>query len=107
MASPKFKVRKGDSVVVIAGKHRGSTGVILKVLPSKDRVVVEGVNLVKRHQKANGDQPGQIVTKEAAIHVSNVAFWNEAEKRRVKVGYSFDDDGNKIRIDRKSGVAIA
>lgn len=106
MASPKFKIRKSDSVVVTAGKHKGKKGKVLRVLPRDERVVVEGVNLVKRHQKPAGDQPGQVVTKEAALHISNVSLWNESEQRRVKVGYSFDENGNKIRIDRRSGAAI-
>lgn len=106
MASPKFKIRKNDAVVVIAGKHKGAKGKVLRVLPKDERVVVEGVNLVKRHQKPTGDQPGQVVTKEAALHLSNVSLWNETEQRRIKVGYSFDDNGNKIRIDRRSGAAI-
>lgn len=106
MASPKFRVRKGDSIVVIAGKHKGEKGRILRVLPGQARVLVEGVNMVKRHQKPAGDQPGQIINKEAPLHISNVALWNEAEQRRVKVGYSLTDDGSKVRVDRKTGARI-
>ena len=106
MATPNFKIRRGDQVVVISGKDKGKTGKVLKVLPARSRIVVEGVGLVKKHQKPSGDQPGQIVTREAAIHISNVALWNAAESRRVKVGFSRDEDGKKIRVDRKSGARI-
>lgn len=106
MASPKFRVRKDDLVVVIAGKHKGEKGKILRVIPGRSRVLVEGVNLVKRHQKGSGDQPGQIINKEAPLHISNVALWNEAEQRRVKIGYALLDDGSKVRVDRKTGARI-
>ncbi|MCP4803738.1 MAG: 50S ribosomal protein L24 [Proteobacteria bacterium] len=106
MATTNFKIRRGDNVVVTAGKDKGKTGKVLKVLPARERIVVEGVGLVKKHQKPAGEQPGQIVTREAAIHISNVALWNEAEGRRIKVAFSRDEDGKKIRVDRKSGARI-
>lgn len=103
----KFKLKRGDTVVVIAGKDKGKTGRILKVLPDKGRVLVEGVNMVKRHQKPVGEQPGQILNKEAALHISNVALWNQSEQRRVKVGFSRTDDGKKVRIDKKTGASVS
>lgn len=106
MAAPKFKIKRGDTVVVIAGKDKGKHGKILKVLPDESRVVVEGVALVKRHQKPVGEQPGQVSYKEAAVHISNVAMWHEAEQRRVKVGFRILEDGRKVRIDRKSGAQL-
>jgi large subunit ribosomal protein L24 len=106
MATPKYRIRRGDQVVVIAGKNKGQRGRVLRVLPVEGRVVVEGVNLVKRHQKPVGEQPGQVITKEAPIHFSNVSLWNDAEQRRVKVGYTFQDDGRKVRVDRRTGQAI-
>lgn len=102
----KFKLKRGDTVVVIAGKDKGKTGRILKVLPEKARVIVEGVNMVKRHQKPVGEQPGQILNKEAALHISNVALWNQSEQRRVKIGFGQSDDGKKVRIDKKTGASI-
>lgn len=106
MATPKFKIKRDDTVRVIAGKDRGKVGRVLRVLPKQDRVIVEGVQVVKRHQKPVGDRPGGIVTKEASIHVSNVVLWNAEENRRAKVGYQADDAGRKIRIDRKSGEPL-
>jgi len=106
----KFKIKRDDQVVVISGKHRGATGRVLKVLPEDERVVVENVNLVKRHVKAAQGQAGRIVQKEAPLHISNVALWNAAEKRRVKARWSVTDgsDGKRVkaRVDRKTGAAI-
>ena len=100
-----YKIRRGDQVVVTAGKDKGKTGKVLQVLPTRGRVVVEGVNLVKKHQKPVGEQPGQLLTKEAALHISNVALWNAAEQRRVKVGFD-TVDGKKVRVDKKTGNRI-
>jgi large subunit ribosomal protein L24 len=102
----KLKVRRDDVVVVISGKHKGKVGKIVRVHPLEGRVVVEGVARVKRHVKAQGEQAGSIVEKEAAIHVSNVALWNAEEGRRVKVGFAVSEDGTKTRIDRKTGAAV-
>ncbi|MCB9793324.1 MAG: 50S ribosomal protein L24 [Alphaproteobacteria bacterium] len=100
----KFKIRQGDPVVVIAGRHKGARGKVLQVLPSEGRVVVEGVNMVTRHQKPVGEQPGQRIQKEAPIHISNVALWSEAEQRTVKVGFQRREDGRKVRVDKKTGA---
>jgi len=109
MAKPKFKIKKDDTVKVIAGKSKGHVGRVVRVyrdeIDRKQRVVVEGANQVKRHVKPTGDRPGGIVTKEAALHVSNVVLWNADENRRVKVGYKVED-GKKIRIDRKTGASL-
>jgi large subunit ribosomal protein L24 len=102
----KLKVRRDDTVVVISGKHKGKVGKIVRVLPEDGRVVVEGVALVKRHMKAQGQQAGSLVEKEAAIHVSNVALWNANEGRRVKVGFKVQEDGTKVRVDRKTGATV-
>lgn len=102
----KYKIKRGDTVVVTTGKDKGKTGRVLSVDPAKARLVVEGVNLVKKHQKPTGEQAGQILHREAALHISNVALWNAAEQRRVKVGYGTDADGRKVRIDRKTGQAL-
>lgn len=101
----KFKIRSGDTVVMIAGKQRGQTGRVVKVLPSTDQVVVEGVRVVKRHQKPVGERPGGIVEKEMPVSISNVALWNETEKRRVKVRFEMRD-GKKVRIDKKTGNVV-
>lgn len=106
MAKAKFRIRRDDTIQVIAGKHKGAIGRVLRVLPADARVVVEGVNRVKRHQKPVGDQPGGIIEKEAPIHISNVAYWNAAEGRRVKIGFRTLDDGRKVRIDRSTGQVL-
>jgi large subunit ribosomal protein L24 len=106
MSQPKLRIKRDDTVVVVAGKDRGTTGRVLRVIPEKGKLVVEGVNRVVRHVKPAGDQPGSIVRKEAPIHSSNVALWDAAENRRVKVSYGTDDNGRKIRVDRKTGAPI-
>ncbi len=83
----KCRIKRGDQVVVIAGKDKGQTGRVLRVLPAKRQVVVEGVRRVRRHQRPVGDQPGGILEKEMPIDISNVALWNATESRKVKVGY--------------------
>ena len=105
MARSKFKIKRGDTVVVLAGKDKGQTGKVLRLLPARDRIVVEGVNIVKRHNKAQGDQPGRIVPKEAPVHISNVALYNEEEGRAVKVRIEVRD-GKKVRVDKSTGAAI-
>jgi large subunit ribosomal protein L24 len=104
-----MKIKKGDDVVVIAGKDKGVTGKVISVDPKRERVVVEGVNMVKRHtretnQGPRGAKEGGVVTKEGAIHVSNVALAEDGKPTRV--GYRFDEDGTKIRISRRTGKDI-
>jgi large subunit ribosomal protein L24 len=101
----KFKIKRNDTVIVIAGKHKGSTGKVLSVLRNRDRVIVEKVNLVQRHVKPRGDQPGGTVEKEASLHISNVALYNEIEGRWLKVGWRVDD-GRKVRYDKKTNAVI-
>lgn len=109
MSQSKVKIKKDDTVKVIAGKDKGHIGRVVRVVPGSDpndtRVVVEGANRVKRHVKPTGDRSGGIVTKEAALHISKVMLWNAAEGRRVRVAYKVDD-GKKVRIDKKTGNPI-
>ncbi|WP_252504709.1 50S ribosomal protein L24 [Sporosarcina sp. Marseille-Q4943] len=99
-------VKKGDKVMVITGKDKGKTGVILAAFPKKDRVLVEGVNIVKKHTKPNQANPqGGIVSQEAAIHVSNVMPIDPITGEPTRVGYKFEN-GEKIRIAKKSGEAL-
>lgn len=102
----KCRIKRGDQVMVVAGKDKGQTGRVLRVLPAKRQVVVEGVRRVRRHQRPVGDQPGGIIDKEMPIDISNVALWNAAESRKVKVGYRTLEDGSKVRVDRSTGAAI-
>jgi large subunit ribosomal protein L24 len=99
-------VKKGDKVMVITGKDKGKTGVILAAFPKKDRVLVEGVNIVKKHTKPNQVNPqGGIVSQEAAIHVSNVMPIDPKTGEPTRVGYKIEN-GKKIRIAKKSGEAL-
>lgn len=106
MAHAKVRIRSGDQVKVVAGKDKGRIGRVLRVLPEKRKVVVEGVGRVRRHVKPVNDQPGGIVEKEMPIDVSNVALWHAEEERTVKVSFQVGEDGKKIRVDRKTGAAI-
>ena len=102
-----MKLRVGDTVQVIAGSDKGKTGEIIQILRKEDRVIVEGVNMVKKHIKpSQADPEGGIVTREAPIHVSNVAYYDSKAKQAVKIGYAFDEDGKKYRINKKTGKAL-
>ena len=103
-------VKKGDNVQVISGKDRGVRGKVISVDADRDRVLVEGVNRVKKHtkltQSARGAQQGGIVTTEASIHVSNVQIVDPSDGRPTRVGMRFDDNGRKVRISRRTGEEI-
>jgi large subunit ribosomal protein L24 len=100
------QIRKNDSVMVITGKERGKTGKVLRVLPDKDAIIIERINLVKRHSKPRGpQQPGGIVEKEASIHVSNLMIMCDKCNAPVRMGTKILSDGKKIRICRRCGEA--
>ena len=102
----KLHIKKGDTVYVNAGNDKGKTGKVLTVIPAKDRVIVEGVNVVSKHTKPNAKQPqGGIVKQEAGIHVSNVQLIDPAKNKPTRVGYKFVD-GKKVRYAKKSGEEI-
>jgi large subunit ribosomal protein L24 len=101
------KVKKGDRVVVLAGRDKGKQGEVLKVLPTENRVVVQGVMMVKRHQKAGPRNPeGGIVSKEAPLAVSNVAHLDPKDGKATRVGFKFLEDGRKVRYAKRSGEII-
>lgn len=102
--SIKLKIKKGDKVVILSGDDKGKTGEVVKSMPKDSKVVVQGINLVKRHQKPSQTTPGGIITKEAPIHISNVALVT-SDGKATKVGYTVKD-GKKSRIARKSGQVI-
>lgn len=101
------KIRRDDEVVVLAGKDKGKQGKVLKVLTSEDRVVVEGVNLVKKHQKPNphAGEPGGIIEKEASIHISNVAIVNPATGKADRIGFRTEDE-KKVRFFKSNGELV-
>ncbi len=102
----KFKIRKGDKVVVRTGKDKGKSGEVLRVLRDEARVLVQGVNMVKRHTRPAPGNPGGIIDKEASIHISNVALADPKTGKPTRVGFKLLDGGRKVRIARRSGEAI-
>jgi large subunit ribosomal protein L24 len=101
------RIRKDDTVIVIAGKDKGSSGRVLKVMPKEERVVVEGVNLVKRHTKPDIAHPqGGVVSKEASLHISNVQLRDPKTGKPTRVGFKVNDKGRKVRVAKGSGVEI-
>ena len=101
-----LKIKKGDHVVVITGKNKGKKGEVLKVLPDENRAIVSGVAVVKRHQRQTASQEGGIVSKEAPIHISNLALEDPKDGKPTRVGYKFLKDGRKVRFARRSGEVI-
>ncbi len=102
----KFNIKKGDKVVVLAGRDKGKSGEVLRVLRADERVVVQGVNMVKRHTSPRPGEPGGIVEKEAALHVSNVAHIDPKSQKPTRVGYRILEDGRKVRYAKRSGEVL-
>jgi len=100
------KIKKGDKVVVISGSDKGKTGEVLKVLPDDNRVVVQGVKMIKRHTRPSAGNQGGIVEKEATIHVSNVAHIDPKTDKPTRVGFKFIEDNRKVRFAKGSGEVI-
>ena len=106
MTQPKLKIKKGDRVVVLTGRDKGKRGEVLQVIPVENRAVVQGINVVRRHQKQSPQQEGGIVSKEAPIHISNIAVEDPSDGSPSRVGYKITDDGRKVRFAKRSGEAI-
>lgn len=106
MANVKMKIKKGDKVIVNTGKDKGKTGEVLKTMPSKSRVIVQGVNVVKKHQKPTQFSAGGIQEKELSIHVSNVSLADPKTNKPTRVGYKTLKGGNKVRVAKASGETI-
>ena len=102
----KFRIKKGDRVVVTTGRERGKTGEVIRVLRREDRVLVQGINMVKRHTRPSQMNAGGIVDKEAPIHVSNVAHVDPKTDKPTRVGYRTTEDGRKLRYAKRSGEPI-
>jgi len=99
------RIRKGDKVVVISGRDKGRTGEVIEVRPSENRALVRGVNLVKRHQKQTANQEGGIISKEAPIHLSNLAYADK-DGKPTRVGFKIQQDGTRVRYAKRSGAEI-
>ena len=104
--SVKMKVKKGDRVVVITGRDKGKVGTVLRAIPTEARVVVEGVKMVKRHQRQTASAQGGIVEKEGTIHVSNVAHVDPKSNKSTRIGFKNLEDGRKVRVAKRSGEVI-
>ncbi|MFL1780807.1 50S ribosomal protein L24 [Candidatus Hepatincolaceae symbiont of Richtersius coronifer] len=101
----KSKIKKDDKVIIITGKDKSKTGTILKVFPSESKVIVEGVNIVKKHQKPTPTNAGGLVSKEVPIHISNVALLDPSKGKPTKIGYKVED-GKKVRYCKLSGNVL-
>ncbi len=100
------KIKKGDRVVVLAGRDKGRSGEVVRVQPKEARAIVRGVNTVKRHQKQSAKQEAGIITKEAPIHLSNLAIADPKNGKPTRVGFKFLTDGRKVRFAKRSGELI-
>ncbi len=100
------RIRKGDRVVVLAGRNKGQSGEVIRILNKQERVLVQGVNMVKRHTRATQTNAGGIVNKEASIHLSNVTHIDPKSDKPTRVGYKFLEDGRKVRFAKASGEII-
>ena len=102
----KLKIRKGDTVVVLCGRDKGKTGEVIKVRPKDQRVVVRGVNMIKRHTRPSQTSPGGVLEREAALHISNLAIADPKDGKPTRVGYRFLEDGRKVRFAKRSGEIV-
>ena len=100
------KIKKGDKVVVLAGRDKGRSGEVLQVVPKEDRALVRGVNMIKRHQRQSMNQEGGIISKEAPIHLSNLAVADPKDGKPTRVGFRVLEDGRKVRFAKRSGDLI-
>ena len=100
------KIRKGDKVIVLAGRDKGRSGEVIEVRPSEDRALVRGVNMVKRHQRQTAQQEGGIISKELSVHLSNIAIADPKDGKPTRVGFKILDDGRKVRVAKRSGDLI-
>ena len=103
--SIKIKLKKGDDVIVLAGKDKGKTGKIVKIFPKLMKAIVSEINRVKKNQKPDNNQPGGIIDKDMPIHLSNLLFYDSEQKKGVKIGFKLNNN-KKIRINKSSGKEI-
>ena len=102
-----LKIKKGDHVIVIAGRDKGKHGEVVEMLPKESRAIVRGVNVVRRHQKQTASQEGGIISKEAPIHISNLALEDPKDGKPTRIGFKFLEDGKKVRFAKRSGEVIS
>ena len=100
------KIKKGDHVVVLTGRDKGKHGEVLKMMPEENRALVKGIAMIRRHQRQTATQDGGIISKEAAIHMSNLAIEDPKDGKPTRVGFKFLKDGRKVRVAKRSGEVI-
>ena len=100
------KIRKGDNVIVLSGRDRGRRGEVIQVMPAEGRALVRGIHMVKRHQRQTAAQDGGIISKEASVHLSNLAIADPKDGKATRVGFKIMPDGKKVRVAKRSGVEI-
>ena len=105
MSKVKIKLKKGDNVLVITGRDKGKSGSILSIIPKKNRAIVKGVNIVKKHQKPSKQSGGGIIEKELSVHLSNLTFISIKNGKKTKIGYKFEEN-KKVRFEKKTGEII-
>lgn len=103
---PSLKIKKGDRVVVLTGRDKGKRGEVIAVMPKENRALVRGVNMVRRHQRQTASQEGGIISKEAPIHLSNLAIEDPTDGKPTRVGFRILEDGRKVRFAKRSGEVI-
>ncbi|MET0651166.1 MAG: 50S ribosomal protein L24 [Hyphomicrobiaceae bacterium] len=101
------KIKKGDNVIVLAGRDKGKKGEVYQVMPKDERALVRGVNMVRRHQKQSAQEQGGIVSKEASIHLSNLALEDPKDGKPTRIGFKTLEDGRKVRVAKRSGEVIS
>jgi large subunit ribosomal protein L24 len=101
-----LKIKKGDNVVVVTGRDKGKQGEVIEMRPKENRALVRGVNVVRRHQRQSASQEGGIISKEAAINISNLALQDPKDGKPTRVGFKFLEDGKKVRFAKRSGEVI-
>jgi len=104
---PSLKIKKGDHVIVLAGRDKGKHGEVIKVIPKEKRALVRGVNMVRRHQRQSATVEGGIISKEATIDLSNLALEDPKDGKPTRVGFKFLEDGRKVRFSKRSGEVIS
>ena len=102
----KMKLKKGDKIIVIAGRDKGKRGEVIGVFPQENRALVKGVNMVKRHQKQSPQTTGGIISRESKIHISNLALIDPKNNKPTRIGYKIDDKGQKQRVAKASGEIL-
>jgi large subunit ribosomal protein L24 len=100
------KIRKGDNVIVLSGRDRGRRGEVIQVMPAEGRALVRGIHMVKRHQRQTATQDGGIISKEASVHLSNLAIADPKDGKATRIGFKIMPDGKKVRVAKRSGVEI-